>query len=207
MGLDFMSVGIDTTTSSMKSLLYFLASNPDKQQKLREEILTLLPSKSDSLTVDKMQHIPYLRACMKESQRLAPIVMGSSRRLVKDLVLHGYRVPKGTDVILPHGVISLLDDYFGKGDQFIPERWLKDESHADAVGCPHSKVSHPFSYMPFGFGTRSCIGKRFAELEISVLTARMIRDFELTWHYPKPKMEQHIIKQITGDLKFKVKEI
>lgn len=60
-------------------------------------------------------------------------------------------------------------EHFEQPDKFIPERWLK-ENHDPK--CPHAKDAHPFAFLPFGFGSRMCIGKRFADLEMEVLTAR-----------------------------------
>lgn len=58
--------------------------------------------------------------------------------------------------------------YFSDPDKFIPERWLRDNAEKS------DKLSNPFVYLPFGFGPRSCIGKRFAELENYVLLARYL---------------------------------
>lgn len=59
--------------------------------------------------------------------------------------------------------------YFEEPEKFIPERWLKNNTDPK---CPHAKDVHPFAFLPFGFGSRMCIGKRFADLEMEVLTAR-----------------------------------
>lgn len=67
----------------MSSTLYLLATNQDKQDKLREEILT----QSDKR--------PYLKACIKEAMRIMPVVSGNIRQATKDYNLMGYQVPKG----------------------------------------------------------------------------------------------------------------
>jgi cytochrome P450 len=62
------------------------------------------------------------------------------------------------------------DEYFPRSKEFIPERWLKG---IEAAECPVGNgKAHPFKYVPFGFGPRACIGKRFAELEIEILIMR-----------------------------------
>lgn len=60
------------------------------------------------------------------------------------------------------------DAYFPQSKKFLPERWLR-ESKATMEQAPEAT---PFAYLPFGYGPRSCIGKRFAELEIQVLAMR-----------------------------------
>lgn len=56
--------------------------------------------------------------------------------------------------------------YFSEANKFIPERWLRENAEKS------DKLSNPFVYLPFGFGPRSCIGRRFAELEINVMLAK-----------------------------------
>lgn len=60
------------------------------------------------------------------------------------------------------------ENFVERADEFIPERYLKEAQ----PGCPSAKEIHPFLMLPFGFGPRACIGKRFAEMEIEVLIIR-----------------------------------
>lgn len=62
----------------MADLLYHLAKNPAKQEKLREEILTILPTVDSKLTTTSLNSIPYMRACIKETMRLTPTIPGKS---------------------------------------------------------------------------------------------------------------------------------
>jgi cytochrome P450 len=57
------------TAYATASLLYHLAKNPDKQQKLFEEIQRYLPDKDQPLTSDILNELRYLKACIKESMR------------------------------------------------------------------------------------------------------------------------------------------
>lgn len=68
------------------------------------------------------------------------------------------------------GSVTLLheEEFVERADEFIPERFLKEAQ----TGCPNAKDIHPFLMLPFGFGARACIGRRFAEMEIEVLTIR-----------------------------------
>lgn len=65
-------------------------------------------------------------------------------------------------------IVKEDDDYFPDGKTFKPERWLRENKETLARGTK----STPFAYLPFGYGARSCIGRRFAELEIQVLVMR-----------------------------------
>lgn len=83
------------TASGTTGILYCLALNPDKQEKLRQELRTILPKKDSPLTPENMQDLPYLRACIKEGLRVCPPLAGTARAVGKDIVLQGYQIPKG----------------------------------------------------------------------------------------------------------------
>lgn len=74
-------------------MLYHLAQNPDKQDKLRAEILKVLPTINMPITQDTLNNAPMFKACLKESMRLAPIVPGNFRASGKNIVLNGYQIP------------------------------------------------------------------------------------------------------------------
>lgn len=96
------------------------------------------------------------------------------------------------------------EKYFQNSHEFKPERWLK-ESHPNA--CPAEKSAHPFVYLPFGFGPRSCVGKRFAEMELNVLLTRLLTQFHIEYNYPAPKYRHSFVSSPIGELKFKFIDI
>lgn len=196
MALDMMGAGVDTTSYSSAVALYYLAKNQDKQQTLFEEILKYLPNKDDTVTSEILNELKYLKACIKESMRISPIAAGNVRQLVKDLVLGGYRVPKGVNVIMPLILLSNDEKYFPQANKFIPERWMKNG--------PYSNLkTHPFVTMPFGFGPRMCVGRRFAELEIETLVTKIIRNFRVEYNYDM-KFESKLLYVPVSPLKFKM---
>jgi cytochrome P450 len=62
------------------------------------------------------------------------------------------------------------EKYFLRSREYIPERWIKtSEGHV-----PETKMTHPFVFLPFGFGPRMCVGRRYAEeLEIETFVTRI----------------------------------
>jgi cytochrome P450 len=63
-------------------------------------------------------------------------------------------------------MMSNMEKYYPEAEKFIPERWLKNEAQCN-------KGTHSFLTMPFGFGPRMCLGRRFAELEMETLVTKV----------------------------------
>lgn len=179
--------------------MYHLAKNPDKQDILRKEILKILPDRNSKLSNDSLNNIPYLRACLKEAMRINPIVVGTMRALGQNLVLNGFQVPKGTDVAMSMIVLQKSNDYFPDFETFNPERWLKNDQNELSA----KNTTNSFVYLPFGFGPRSCIGRRFAEMEIFVALTRILREFKIEYNHGPLQYKVSIILAPDDDLKFK----
>ena len=73
-----------------------------------------------------------------------------------------------TSILMAHRLASLKEEHFVNSKEFIPERWIMKRN--SPAQCPNAKEASPFTFLPFGFGPRSCIGRRFANLEIEMLT-------------------------------------
>lgn len=132
-----------TTTDGISLTVYFLAKHTDVQDKLRESIL------KDGTESE------YLGWCINESMRLQPpSLAGCARTLTADLEFNGLTLPKGTLVTTPAYTIHRLREYWGPdANAFRPERF------------EDAKNFHPFQFIPFGAGKRSCPGKEFAMFE------------------------------------------
>ncbi|XP_048517357.1 probable cytochrome P450 49a1 isoform X2 [Dendroctonus ponderosae] len=195
LALDLFLVGVDTTSNAVASILYQLSINPKKQQLLHEELDRILPNADSKLTIDKLDEMSYLKACIKETMRMFPVVIGNGRQTSSDCVIGGYNVPKGVQIVFQHFVISNQEEFFSESDKFLPERWLKE--------CQMTKTHHPFACLPFGFGKRMCLGKRFAELEIQTLLATIMQNYRVEYHHPKLDYYIHPMYTPNGPLKLK----
>ncbi|XP_055709201.1 probable cytochrome P450 12b2, mitochondrial [Phlebotomus papatasi] len=196
MVLDSLTAGVDTTSSAVFTVLYNLSMNPEKQNILRSELLKILPEKDTPLTIENTTNMPYLRACIKEALRIMPITLGNVRSTGRNIVLKGYQIPKETDVFMNATAVHKDEHYFPDHDSFIPERWLRGEGKHENY--------NPFTYLPFGFGSRICVGRRFAEMEIESLVSRLVRNYHLEWHHAPPKIRTTSINIPQGDLKLRL---
>ncbi|XP_075148688.1 cytochrome P450 CYP12A2-like [Haematobia irritans] len=210
MAMDMLMAGVDTTSTTFTGLLLCLAKNPEKQAKLREEVMQLLPQKDSEFNETVFKNMPYLRACIKESLRIYPLAIGNARMPINDVVLSGYRVPKGTQVSMISTSLLNDDSHYPRAKEFLPERWLRPSKNADSTqGCPEAlKASSPFIYLPFGFGSRSCIGRRIVEMELELGIARLIRNFHVEFNYPTDNAFKSLLINVPNiPLKFKFTDV
>ncbi|XP_055847816.1 cytochrome P450 CYP12A2-like [Episyrphus balteatus] len=205
MAMDILLAGVDTTSSALTGCLITLSQNPNKQDILRSEILKILPNKDTSLNADKMKNLPYLRACIKEAFRLFPVSVGQFRSTGRDLVLNGYRIPKDTDIAMPSQILMRDEKFYPRPNDFIPERWLRD---VDKAECPMAKNVNAFVFLPFGFGPRTCIGRRISDLELETALCRLIRNFHIQFDYPEDiSFKTTILNSPDFALRFNFKDV
>ncbi|KAK7086329.1 hypothetical protein SK128_002128 [Halocaridina rubra] len=171
--LDMLLAGIDTTAHTIAFALYLLAKNPDCQAKLQEEVDKVLDHKGP-ITAKHLGQLFYLKAVLKESLRHFPLFTFNVRILQKDTVLSGYLVPKGFLALTLNMLIGHDEKYFPRAKEFIPDRWLRHK--------PLGAI-HPYASLPFGLGTRMCIGRRIAEQEMYILLARIMQRYNVNYKY------------------------
>jgi cytochrome P450 len=172
--LTLFVAGHETTAVALTWALYLLASNPECRARAEEEIAAL-PTGPAPLSLDDLKRIPYTLAVLKEAMRLYPPAFVIGRRAKRDVVLAGgaggstYRVKKGANVLLNVLGIHRRQDTFPDPDRFDPTRFLGDREK-ELPRC---------AYMPFGAGSRVCIGNHFALMEGHLLLATILRGARL----------------------------
>ncbi|XP_028169240.1 probable cytochrome P450 49a1 [Ostrinia furnacalis] len=193
--LDMFLVGIDTTSNAVASTLYQLALRPEVQDRIHEEVTKALQGRP--MKPGDINQMPYLKACVKEVLRMYPVVIGNGRQLTKDTVICGYNIPKGTQVIFQHYVMGNSDENFTRASDFMPERWMRR-----TPGQTHSA----FASLPFGFGKRMCLGRRFAELEIHTIICKMVQAFKMEYHHEPLEYHIHPMYTPNGPIRLKLIE-
>uniref|UniRef100_A0A4W5N4D5 Cytochrome P450 family 27 subfamily A member 2 n=1 Tax=Hucho hucho TaxID=62062 RepID=A0A4W5N4D5_9TELE len=157
--------GVDTTSNTLSWALYHLARDAASQDRLYREIMSVCPGRLQPRSKD-LSRMPYLKAVIKETLRMYPVVPGNGRLTVdNEVVVDNYWFPKKTQFHLCHYAASHDEGEFVDAECFRPERWLR--------GDPESYQHHPYSSIPFGVGVRACVGKRVAELEMYFALSRV----------------------------------
>ncbi|XP_072321397.1 cytochrome P450 27C1 [Eucyclogobius newberryi] len=166
---EMLLAGVDTTSFTLSWATYLLARFPHIQQQIYAEVeKTLGPNTVAS--ADDVPQLPLIRGLVKETLRLFPVLPGNGRITQDDLVVGGYFIPKGTQLALCHYSTSLDEKSFVDATDFRPDRWVRKDTtdHVDNFGS-----------LPFGYGIRSCIGRRIAELEMHLALTRIIQKFRI----------------------------
>ena len=160
--------GHETTAHALVWTWYLLAKSPDKVQKMREELDSVVGDRR--VEVDDLAKLPYLEMVVKESLRLCPSVWAYARQAQRDLIIEGYEIKKGQTVTLGHIAMGRNPKYYDKPMEFRPERWTREFERELPRGA----------YTPFAGGPRVCLGKQFAMMEMRMILATLVRRLEIT---------------------------
>lgn len=168
----FFLAGFDTTMWVLIAVTYELALNPTIQQRLIAEIDEVENlSENDDITFDDLNKIKYLDMIVMEVLRIhSPAVLidrlCSKRFHLKDDNLNVH-IEKGDHIWIPIYCFHHNPKYFPNPEVFDPERFSEENRK-------HINQAH---YVPFGMGPRSCIGGRFALMEVKLIIYYMFRQF------------------------------
>lgn len=164
----FIFGGYDATSTSISFIMYELATRPNVQKKLQNEIDRALPNKAP-VTYDALMEMEYLDMVVNESLRLYPIATRLDRVSKKDVEINGVFIPKGTVVTIPIYPLHRNPEYWLKPEEFNPERFSKENKGS----------IDPYVYLPFGNGPRNCIGMRFALISMKLAVIGVLQNFNI----------------------------
>ncbi|ETS73447.1 hypothetical protein PFICI_15052 [Pestalotiopsis fici W106-1] len=167
--------GIETTTWTLTVATAHILLNPIINEKLSAELRAAMPDPTDILPSEKLENLPYLNAVVMESLRLS---FGSVQRLPRinrlfGLEYHDQHIPPNVPVAMDAFHMHMNEKIFPDPSEFKPERWLDDPKAPDSLK-PLSKYLVSFSR-----GSRGCVGKNLAMMELHVALATLFRRHEL----------------------------
>ncbi len=161
--------GTDTTSNTMTFITWEIASKPHIQERLYAELKDKIADPARVPALEEVETWPYLNAVIKEGLRKYAAAPSHLERVVPPggVTLQGYFIPEGTIVGVQAYSIHRKPEVFPDPEEFIPERWLEETE----LMRRH--------FMPFGLGSRVCMGMHIAYLEIRLTLATLLRQYEL----------------------------
>nr|QEV83808.1 cytochrome P450 [Brachionus rotundiformis] len=163
----FMLAGYETTSTTLSYASHVLATHPDEQLRLHDEISAAFGNDLSLINSDSVQELKYLDWFVKEVLRFYPIANSVvARRCTKKTTIKGIDIPVDTPIAVDVLSIHFDADLWGPHDpnQFYPPR--------------HQVKRNPLAFMAFGNGPRNCIGMKFALIELKIALCKLIVDFE-----------------------------
>ncbi|XP_003739531.2 cytochrome P450 3A9 [Galendromus occidentalis] len=165
----FFLAAFETTSSALSFLIYSLAREPEIRARLRHNLQKSLEETGYELSYDFVMNHRYLDMVINEGLRLYPTANGFlGRATIRDYEYKGIKIPAGVDVLFPAFHIHRDPKNFPEPEKFDPERFSPDRKNQ----------TPSLAYLPFGAGKRSCIGNRFALMQMKQLIARIVLKYD-----------------------------
>ncbi|ERT05658.1 cytochrome P450 family protein [Lyngbya aestuarii BL J] len=172
--ITLLLLGHDTTASALAWTFYWIHRYPKILDQLVEE-LNSLGENPDPMDIVQL---PYLNAVCQETLRIYPIALISQPRVVKESIkIENYQFQPGTILVPCIHLAHHRDQVYPNSKQFNPNRFLKQ------------KFS-PYEYLPFGGGSRSCIGMALSLFEMKLILATILLNYQLAFN------QAHVVKPV-----------
>ncbi|XP_069672362.1 probable cytochrome P450 6a13 [Periplaneta americana] len=167
----FFIAGFETSSTTMQFCLYELSVNPEIQERLRDEINTVLIRHDGKVTYEAINEMAYLDMVVSETLRKYPPLPMLNRECTKEYTIPDTNIvlKPGTSVIIPILGIQHDPKYYPNPERFDPERFSEEEK----------TKRHNCLYLPFGEGPRICIGMRFGLMQTKVGLVSLLSKYRI----------------------------
>lgn len=156
--------GHDTTVAALSNLVLLLSQHPAVLARARAEVEQApLP---EPLSLESLKALPYLHQVIHEGLRYIPPIGGAFRVTTQDAAFGGYRIPRGWTVVLSPRLTHRSPPWTDV-ERFDPDRWGPERAEQKQAGA----------FIAFGGGPRICLGTHFALVEMSVVSALLLRGY------------------------------
>jgi cytochrome P450 len=176
--ITLLFAGHDTTTTTFTFLAYELGRNGAAREAVEEELSRVLGARNPTAAELDGQSLPVLERSLKETLRRYPAAWVGPRRTTREVTLDGVQVPAEIALHYSSWATHHLPRLYPDPFRFDPDRFLPEREATRPRGA----------YVPFGGGSRMCLGKRFGEYELRALAAVMfgrLRLEPLSDHEPR----------------------
>ncbi len=162
-----MLAGHETSATALQWTFYTLSQYPEVEAELLEELDRVLGGRP--ATASDLAQLPYLKQVVQETMRLFPPVWGIARKSVEAQVFGGYQLPAGAYLAITPYALHRHPEHWPEPERFDPARFSPQNSQG----------RHPYSYIPFAAGPRTCIGVGMSMLEIQLILAQLLQRYRV----------------------------
>lgn len=173
--------GSDTTSTVLSAMMFYLAKHPDIQARLVDEIFSNFSGYDEILDGSKLRSCRYLTAFIQEAMRMTPPVPAELARVVLPggTVVDGQNLPQGTKLSVSCYCMNYSPDIYPEPFTFKPERWIPaDEKNPDGATSESLKLAES-GFSAFSAGSRGCVGKNLAWMELRLFLVMMLYKFQI----------------------------
>nr|XP_043622828.1 cytochrome P450 94B3-like [Erigeron canadensis] len=213
--ISFILAGRDTTSSALTWFFWLLASHPEVEYKILEELKTIrLRSEKNHrelYSFDELRQMHYLHSAISEGLRLYPPVPVDTKDCLKDDVMpDGTFVGKGWYITYSSYAMGRMESVWGQDRlEFRPERWLVEEE--GGRGNMVYKPENQYKYPVFHGGPRVCLGKEMAYIQMKLIASTIIEMFKIDTVVPAddknpPEHVMSLTIRMKDGLKVRVKK-
>ncbi|RJQ76425.1 cytochrome P450 [Pseudonocardiaceae bacterium YIM PH 21723] len=183
--------GMETTALALSWLFYELSRNPEIERRLHAEVDEVLGGRE--ITAEDIPRLTYTAQVVNETLRRYPIWF-LMRRALQDVELGPVTIPEGAEVIFSPDAMHHNPDVYPDPERFDPDRWAPERAKSVPKGA----------FIPFGGGTRQCIGYQFAEHEIVITVATVAARYRLVDTADKPIKPVYTTAPYPGELPMRI---
>lgn len=195
--ITLLGAGYDTTSATLAWMLWCTAAEPALWQRLRAEAdevygpLSQTSGKTSTSDEQTLARLELAGRVTRETTRLHPAGAIAPRQAERDVVIGGYRVPKGTLILWSAHLAGRDQDVWDDPLRFDPDRFVDLTPDQDELAKA--------AWVPFGRGARNCIGFALAQMELTLIIARMAQRLDVaTAGAAKPRPVGMIVNRPTG---------
>src|SRR6185503_9220852 len=165
--MTMLLAGHETTSLALSWTYYLLSRHPEAERSVTDEVDRVIGDRRPEF--GHVDQLSCTRRVIEESLRLYPPAWGFSRLALGDDQIGGYRVPKGSIVVVIPFVVHRRPKLWPDPERFDPDRF-----------APERESARPrFAYIPFGGGPRGCIGSQFAMMEAQLIAAAIAQRYRI----------------------------
>ncbi|KAF2076892.1 hypothetical protein CYY_001795 [Polysphondylium violaceum] len=161
---DYLIAGSETASGTIEWFIMLMANYPETQEKAYSELINVVGKDCQYVPLEKRSATVHVNNVIKEVMRFHPIgPWGMPRSTNNEITLNSVHFPKGTQVFMHLHHMFKSEEFWDEPNEFKPERFLNSAYD---------------SFIPFGLGSRNCIGQSLANDELYVSIANLLLNFK-----------------------------